>query len=218
MATRYYLPSTGAADVSPAFSGDWDKTSEADRLKMVTTKISSAFATKTCSENSSSDPYKILNRQYVSDPIGVHDFTGCTWKGQVRCMEDAAKMDALLWFYDLRIVSNDGQTIRHELTAQKYSNTEFDNKELVNRRISQITVSAGSSQNGDRIVADVGVYTTNTKTDLYTATMDFGDNSGTDLPENETETTQYNPWIEFSHNIAAYVPPSGYVPKVIMIT
>lgn len=217
MATRYYLPSTGAAVVTPTFNAVWEKTSEADRLKMVKTKISSAFATKTCTENVSTDPYDVLNRQYVSDPIGVHDFNGVSMKVQIRCMESAAKMDALLYVITW-MVSNDGNTYRFSLPIVT-SGVEFDDGTLENRGIFAPPSAYDSSQNGDRIVVEIGVNTTNTKTDVYTATMDFGDNSGTDLPENNTETTQYNPWIEFSHNIAPYVPPSdGYIPKVIMIT
>lgn len=207
MATRYYFPSTGAAAVEPDFySGavGWDKTSEADRLAMVTTKISSAFATKACTENVSTDPYDVCNRQYVSAPIGVHDFNSVVTKIQIRCIEDATKMDALLrWF--ARCMSNDGSVERF-IIGWYSGDTEFDDGNLTNRGYSHTRgVGSVTSENGDRIVVDIGINTTNTKTDVYTATMDFGDNSGTDLPENETETTQYNPWIEFSHDIAPYV-------------
>lgn len=214
MATRYYFPSTGAAAVSPPYWVAWDKDSEADRLKMVTTKISSAFSTKACSENSADFDYDVLNRMYVSDPIGVHDFTGCTYKIQVRCVEDDAKANFVLMIIALRVTSNDGQTLRFALEAIDSGATEFDDDVLVNRAMGD-SCGAGISQNGDRIVFELGIRAVNTKTTLFTATMDFGDNSGTDLPENETETTQYNPWIEFSHNIAAYVPPSGFIPRII---
>lgn len=205
MATRFYLPSTGAAEVSPPYSGDggmfeWNKTSEADRLKMVRTKISSAFAIKTCSEDVATT-YNVLNRQYVSAPIGAHDFTGCTFRIQVRCMEDNAKADFRLQACDLRIVSNDGQTVRHLLSSYQVTFLEFDDDVLENRMISGTVFADKSSQNGDRLVLEIGINATNTKTNLYTATMDFGDASGTDLPENKTETAQYNPWIEFSHDI-----------------
>lgn len=216
MATRYYLPSTGVADVNPAFKSSWNKTSEADRLKMVMTKISSSFATKTCSENSGASPYYVLNRQYVSDPIGAHDFTGCTYKFYSRCLEDNAKADFLIYIWT-RVFSNDGLTLRFNANYGVGS-TEFDDDNLINRAASWSYTGSSSSQNGDRLVTEIGIKSENTKSNLYTATMDFGDASGTDLPENETETTQYNPWIEFSHDIAPYVPPSGYVPKIIMIT
>ena len=209
MATRYYLPSTGAADVSPVFHANWEKTSEADRLEMVKTKISSAFITKVCTENVATDPYDVLNRQYVSDPIGVHDFTLCAYEIQIRCMEDAAKMDAR-FKAEVRVFSNDGNTERGGWVVG-FGSVEFDDDELVNRRTYRSSpVTPFSSQNGDRIVIELGVLTTNTKTVLYTATMDFGDNSGTDLPEDESDTNQYNPWIEFTHDITPYDP--GGVP------
>ena len=200
MATRFYLPSTGAAPVSPVFWASWEKSDEADRVEMVRAKISSAFATKACTE-ALADPTDILNRQYVSAPIGIHDFTGCTWKTFIRCVEDLAKMDAKL-VIAVRVVSNDGNTIRFEL-SDAMGATEFAYGLVGNleNRTANDTVSANTSQNGDRIVVEIGANAPNGKTTLYTATMDFGDNSGTDLPENETETAQYNPWIEFTHDI-----------------
>jgi len=201
MATRFYLPSTGAAAVSPAFWSGWEKTDEADRLGMVDVKIGSAFATKACTENLP-DPTDMLNRQYVSAPIGIHDFTGCTWKAYIRCLEDAAKADFILNIA-VRVVSNDGNTIRFEI-SDAVGAEEFDDGELMNRTAND-TSSANSSQSGDRIVVEIGIYAPNGKTTLYTGTMDFGDASGTDLPENETETAQYCPWIEFSHDIPILV-------------
>ena len=215
MSTRYYLPSTGAAAENPAFNVAWEKTSEADRLEMVMTKISSSFATKACSENNASADYDVLNRQYVSAPIGAHNFTGCTWKAQVRCMEDNRQANFVIYAAP-SCFSNDGQTNRWAGGVGEGA-TEFDDGELINIATGE-DVQPLSSQNGDRLIFEIGIRAKQEKTTLYTATMDFGDASGTDLPENETETTQYNPWIEFSHNIAAYVPVSGYVPKIIMIT
>ncbi|KPJ63742.1 hypothetical protein AMJ44_14065 [candidate division WOR-1 bacterium DG_54_3] len=171
MATRFYLPSTGAAAVNPAFWSGWEKTDEADRLRMVLTKIGSAFATKACTENLP-DPTDMLNRQYVSDPIGVHDFTGCTWKTYIRCLEDNAKANFVL-NVAVRVVSNDGNTIRFEI-SDAMGATEFDDGELMNRTAND-TSSANSSQNGDRIVVEIGIYAPNGKTTLYTGTMDFGD-------------------------------------------
>lgn len=214
MATRYYFPATGAAAVTSTYWAGWEKTSEADNLKMITPRSNYGSAAKACTENVSTDPYDILNRQYVSDPIGVHDFTGCAWKAQILCMEDAAKMNALLQIA-IRIVSNDGNTIRFELD-DAMGGTEFDSGDHVNRAING-TSSANSSQNGDRIVVEIGVNTTNTKADVYTAEMMFGSATAVDLPENETETFAYYPWVEFSHDIAPYVPPADGVfkPQII---
>jgi|GEM_PF-6839714 len=199
MSTIFYLPSTGAPDITPDFDAVWHKTSEADRLEMVRTKISSAFAIKTCSEDVATGPYEVLNRQYVSNPIGAHDFTGCGLRIQVRCMEDNAKADFKLSGI-VKVVSGDGNTLRGYWLYWPMIN-EFDDV-LTNRGIWITTLSAPfSSQNGDRIVVEIGTRASNTKTTLYTATQDFGDASGTNLPINEIETAQYNPWISFTHDI-----------------
>lgn len=200
MATRLYFPSTGAPDITPDFDVYWDKTLEADRLEMVKEKISSSFATKQCSENVATSYWDVLNRQYVSNPIGVHDFSGCSYRAQIRCMEDAAKADFILTLL-VKVVSNDGSVERGRWVVGG-GILEFDDDLLVNRyAYRSIPDAPFSSQNGDRIIVEIGITALNAKTTLYTATQDFGDNSGTDLPENETETAQYCPWIEFSHDI-----------------
>ena len=80
--TRYYLPSSGAAAVSPAFDS-WGDTSTAspDRIQTVTTASSTALTDKTAVIASANN---FLFRQYVTDQIGVWDFTSTTVSGVVR--------------------------------------------------------------------------------------------------------------------------------------
>jgi hypothetical protein len=115
MATRIYLPSTGAAAVSPTYDAAWEKSSEANRLTCVTNKISSSFANKTSSENVTTSPYDVLTRQYVSKPLAAQTISG-TVKGQIKCQESASAADfcrALV----IRIVSSDGNTVRGTLLS-----------------------------------------------------------------------------------------------------
>ena len=69
-ATRFYLPSSGAAGASPNYTASWEDTSIAARLKCVTTKISSAMTTVSFTDDDETDK-DILFRQYVSDPIAT---------------------------------------------------------------------------------------------------------------------------------------------------
>ncbi len=74
MPTRFYLPSTGAAAVSPSYAA-WADTGQAgSRLKAVTTKISSAMAGVYVASVAGGE--RTLIRQYVSDPIPAQTITG----------------------------------------------------------------------------------------------------------------------------------------------
>ncbi|MCA9878269.1 MAG: hypothetical protein KC442_10825, partial [Thermomicrobiales bacterium] len=50
-ASRLYLPSGGAAPISPAFAADWDDTGSADRVAMVATKSASAMISKSATSD-----------------------------------------------------------------------------------------------------------------------------------------------------------------------
>jgi hypothetical protein len=203
MTTRIFLPASGAAAVNPAFDGAWEKTADADRLECVTVRINSGFASKTSSENAAASPYDFLTRQYVSKPLAAQDISG-TVKGQVKCLESSSQADfcrALV----VKVVSPDGQTLRGTLVshfpgalASEYSSTGLTNRYFppAGTPLTPVTVQAG-----DRLVIEVGTRSFNTSSTNRTATHRFGDASVTDLPENESETQDYNPWLEFSQTL-----------------
>lgn len=207
--TRFYLPSTGAAAVSPAYDAEWDDTANAaSRLTMVRTRISSAFATINVSETggSSASPRDLLARQYVSEPIvGAQTISG-TLKGQMSMTEDSFLANFLPQMV-VRVVSNDGSSVRGTLYAGDTRTTsnvdEMFNGQLTNLKnpadaISPVALSSVAAQNGDRIVVEVGARANNTQTTDYVLSARFGDNAGSDLTEGGTETTDLNPWVQFS--------------------
>ena len=194
MATRFYLPSTGAAAVSPAYGG-WGKTSSGDRLAMVQTKISSAMANKSAGSSSGTH----LVRQYVSEPLPAQTISG-TVSCYARCLEDDST-DIIVTRLLIRVCSNDGTSYTGTLLSLGgYGpGTDFDNS-LKNRifadgdSLSSLAINAN-----DRLVIEMG-YNSNIGA-LDIGRINFGDNSGTDLGENETETAANNPWIEFSADL-----------------
>ena len=213
--TRFYFPSTGAAAVSPAFSGDWERNADADRLRCVTARIVSAMTNKTSSEAVTTSPYDVLTRQYVSDQLQAQTISG-TVKGQIRTMESAAAADFMRAIV-IKVVSGDGGTVRGTLlshfpvalTASEYPTI------MANRYFpSSLALSSVAAQKGDRIVIEVGTRAFNTLSTSYTATHNFGDNSDADLPEDESTVAAYNPWIEFSQNIAFAPPTRFYLPSM----
>ncbi len=211
--TRFYLPSTGLAAVSPGFDGVWDSsTGSPDRIRCVTTKLGSAMTDKTLSPDVAIADF--LLRQYVSDPIAAQTITGGTVKGQIRMYEGVKQQNAMSDIL-IKVVSNDGATVRGTLEALNTGVNELAIGALTNRYTPGSTgVTEVIAEDGDRIVFEIGIYKDSTRT--TNLVISFGDDHATtDLGENETDTAAYNPWVEFSQTINFYTPPPDS--KVMLI-
>ena len=198
--TRLYLPSTGAAAVSPAYAAWGDAVQASPRLKMVTTRISSAMASISLTDGVGDPNVRFLWRQYVSDPVGAQTIDG-TVKGQLRVLSDGPGTWNRVCLC-IKVVSNDGTTLRGTLLAlgEYFANASFAIS-LTNRKSSDLDgLSSVVAQANDRIVVEFGCLATGGAADAM-AQMSCGDDSGTDLPEDETTTAANNPWIEFSGNL-----------------
>lgn len=203
--TRFYLPSSGAADVSPPFTlqSTWDDVDGADRLETVTTRINSAMTSKAEAKANTANTRALL-RQYVSNPLGAQTIASTTTvKGTIRVLESAANDNIDKVSLKLLVVSNDGQTLRCTLLAKgDYGPTNEWATALTNRRIADgDTISAACSVTaGDRVVIEIGFNNTLAGTSI-TGTGNFGDNSASDLADNETGTAADNPFVELSQTL-----------------
>ncbi len=194
--TRFYLPSTGAAAVSPSFSAGWEDTASASRLRTITTRISSAMTTINITDLSAADR-DVLGRQYVSDPLTAQDITVQYIRAQIRTSETLATNNILL-AWSIFVVSNDGGTVRGTLVAVHRDDTEFDTT-LTNRG-DLVYGNAVSAQAGDRIVIEIGGGGAPIVTHDYS--LSIGDDSGTDLAVDDSTTTANNPYIDFSQTLS----------------
>ena len=219
MATRFYFPTSGAQDVTVAIDALWHQSSQAIKFKAVTSKISSSFSTISDTETSATIPYEFLLGQWVSGQFEAFEFLSGgsqTVKCVVRFMESDGKGNLLGW-QSLRVVSADGATVRGALTDGQISG-EADYKALENRFLSGNIDTSVSMQDGDRLVFEIGCYASNSSTDPFTMSAEFGDNSGTDLAENDTSQSQFCPWYEISPTLVPYTPPVTFIPRIMSIT
>jgi len=203
MATRFYLPSTGAADISPAFETGWTENSGADRLKAVLARNSSAMADKTAALSVSAGTR--LLRQFVSaDSLNAQTIAVGTVKGTMRVVESSSNDNILQATLSIRVVDGTGNTYRTPAVIAKGQygpSTEWNWSGVrTARRIAdgdataQVVISAG-----DRLVIELGYYVASGTSISGTAV--FGDDSGTDLGDNETDTAAYNPFVELSNTL-----------------
>lgn len=229
MATRFYLPSTGAAAISPAYSSRWENAGVANRKAMVKSRISSAMASVTSNAHpgtTSNQDYAVA--QYVYGPIGAQTITG-TIKGRVRALESATSANVRAYMV-VRIVNSSGveqaelffgpdSTLTGNPTSE-FATSLTSRRFPWNNTVGTLTgtLTSGSSANGDYLVIEFGGRFHNASLSNRTFSLNFGDDNATDLPEDETTTAANNPWVEFSFDIAdATSGASGPRARVIMI-
>lgn len=203
--TRFYLPSYGATDITPTFSAYWENTGDGDRIKCYTTKQYTPMTDKSHSEISEGDT---LIRQYISPPIAAQYISG-NLKGQIMCNCNGAGYSYLAIV--IRVVSNDGITIRGTLCSTSSNITPLDsafvNRTLRNGSTTPISLTPVTTQDNDKIVIEIGI-TPNIAFNLI-STFKLGDDGSTDLPEDDTETDiAKNSWIEFDSTINFYQEPT----------
>lgn len=214
MPTRFYLPSTGAAAVSPAYDAAWEDTSIAARLATSTSKISSASLAVSFSDAVDTDR-DILFRQYVSVAIAAQTIAAQTVKFQIRGAEgniDKNMFSAI----GLRVVSNDGGTVRGTLLAVTRDDLEllvdsfpFDETPAWENRQFSATTTAVTSLDNDRIIIEIGTGGDPALDEDHRSGVRIGDASGTDLPEDNTTTTDNNAWVEFANVISFEIVTPG---------
>ncbi len=215
MATRFYLPSTGAAAVSPTFGASWtDSAAAADRIALVNARISSAFTEKDVGSHTATEIAYVLCRQYVSAPLAAQTITG-TVKGVVRAREthNGANCDLAI---RVAKCANDGSSVTEILAIASENDAasnaagaapEFSDIALTNRRFEQgvddfdLDLASTGVSAGDRLIVEIG-YGKQTTNTTRRGIIEFGDNAGSDLAEDETSTSQLCPWVEFSMDIA----------------
>jgi hypothetical protein len=206
MSTRFYLPSSGSAPVTPAYDANWDNTTFAGRLPCHDSKQSTAMATVADNVNIKTNEDH-LYRQWISGPITAQTLSAQTLKLQIRAAESNAAAD-LYASISVRVVSNDGNTVRGTILTLVRDSTEFAST-LTNRGYSATTTQVVASAN-DRIVIEIGQGGDPTGGGNHNdGTLRIGDTAASDLPENDTATDDYNPWVQFANTISFAAAPDN---------
>ena len=198
MATRFYLPSTGNAAVTPTPSAGWEDISGYVSRRCVTTKIGSAMTTFSFvdADETSKD---CLLLQYVSDPITAQTIGTSPATITMRCKERATSCNMNMSVY-IAVVSGDGTTVRGVIHAQSRGTSEFSALALVDRFRTPAVTSVDALE-GDRIVIEIGGGGDPGAGSDHDFDMSFGDDSSTDLTADGTDADADNPWIEFPDTI-----------------
>lgn len=218
MASRLYLPSSGTADVSPAYSALWSRTADAARLPLVTVKGSSVGADATINSGTSGVDWTntssgSLGRQFVSAPLTAQTISG-TVSGQIRTRNSDLAGGCRVAIV-VRVLSNDGATERAVLYSNMPAATGLSGASpdwirsststaATNRAIpagapgGTGTLTSYTCIAGDRLVVELGG---TRETAAKPSRLRLGEDAGADLPADTTSTTG-DPWVEFSATLA----------------
>lgn len=204
MATRIYLPSTGTALVTPS---TWNFANQINplTLKGVRTKITSSVLSKVEATGTTSPTARAMFR-WVIGPLAAQTIDG-TVKGQMQGLESNAGANATIAIA-IKIVQPGGadravllaQTAPDTTTTPPEFATTSTNRSFRNSsEVAAIPLTSQVATAGDYLVIEVGFRSATTTT--RNITLRYGDEFGSDLLENETQTTNGDPWIEFSDDI-----------------
>jgi hypothetical protein len=193
-ATRYYLPSSGTPPVSPTFDSNWTDTASVVRIRAVTSYSNTAMTDQTVTVAGFATT---LFKQYVSDPIGVVNFNATTVSGVIR--GSAAVNTLQNGDFAVGLVHSNGTRVLLLTTTQldsAFSTT------ATTRFLAATTLPNVTSQAGDRILIEIGA--DNGSSTARAIIERFGDVTASgDFLLNNTQTTDLDPWLEFSATITS---------------
>lgn len=206
MPTRFYFSSNEPMTyITPAFSGGaagWSGSSQASRHKMFTEKRNSPITAGTTIDLVNTANGKYLDRQYISQPLSTQQVISGVCTGYLMTREFATTDNVDRVCCCLRLIDKQGNHKSTILPLSGYGTTaEFVNAATHRNKqiISNILTFPATGAKGDRLVLELG-YTNTTAGTTPQASAKWGE-SGTDLPLNETQTTDGAGWFDINCNL-----------------
>lgn len=202
MATRLYLPaSTATTRISPTPDAAWEDTTALARIVTDTAKISDALATLSFADNNAVDR-DVLLRQYVTKlplTVGQTITGGQALKFQVRAKERAVGNN-MFTTLGIRVVN--GSTVNKTVLVVTRDGVEINEAALVNRQFNANSAAGNyTTVTGDFLVIEVGAGGDPGGGQDHDYDLRLGDAAVSDLAENNTATTDDNPWVELTDTL-----------------
>lgn len=202
MATRFYFGgiSSAAAPVSPAYDAGWDSSQSGRRLLYEKSTVSALVTgAQTNLSVVSGVTSNIVALQCVSMPIPpqrlIGTFSLITLTSETNALNNSTLAAVA------KVVSQDGTVIRGTLFSVFGTDTEFPlSASAATRIINTQSITALTTQPGDRIVVELGITNTAPTASSSTA-IGIGFSATSDYALTSGLTTTLNPWCEFSQNI-----------------
>lgn len=208
--TRLYLPSSGAAAVSPAFDAGWEDVASASPARRPLKAVPSATAMTTVSfTDLDATDRDVLMYQGVSLPLsGAQTIVAQNVQLAVLGSEVLLSGDEFI-AWTVKVFSKDGGTLRGTLVSMGR-----DDVELATALTCRNVAGAGgavSALDGDRIVLEVGVG--GDPLVAHDSSIRVGDAAASDLPYDDVTTTDSNPFVQFSQALVFGLETAAGPPK-----
>lgn len=212
---RLYLPSSGSTGVSPAYSSEWERTTDGQRLPLVEVRTDTALTTITVAKGTvGMVDQDVLARQFVcSDPLPAGEISGF-FNAVFMVREDSVAAAVALQCI-VRVISGDGMTVRGTLLSYAYTGgttnnnptDEFDDAGLFTRIINGAALTPVTALAGDLIVVEVGFRVYNSSATNRTISFRFGDPiAGSDSALTKGLPTDNRSWVEFTNDPWLFPP------------
>ena len=201
MATRFYLPSSGVAAISPTFDAIW-AFGDTARHPLVTETTGTPMVQKYAAETAASTT-NVRWAQYVSAPLAAQQIVGQMSMGVVYSGGNNSALRCIA-----KVVSNDGGALIGTLASfvDPAGNGGFNDSRQITVGLSTVTAPEGA-----RIVIELGYLTNNTIATSRSESIFLGDPhfAGSYLKDTSTHgETQYingdrasRPWIQFTQTL-----------------
>lgn len=202
MTTRFYLPQSAASvPFSKAVDTDWEDAAGVARAALSTSKIADAMATVTLASDGDATSKDFALRQYVSGHLTVgQTITGAqAIKAQTRIQ--AGLLNRMRTTYGLRVTHGLYQ-IHKTVLAVTRDNTDAPGLGLTNRQFTANSAATDyTTRKGDRLLLEVGVGGDPDAGFDHACFLRLGDAAASDLPEDDTDTTDVNPWFQLTDSL-----------------
>ena len=209
MASRFYFSGTNAT-ISPSYSSVWGA-GPYNRFKLFIDTPASTINQSISYPKLGSSAIRVGFYQFISEPLDSISATLAVCKAAFLCQEDERDDNAYLVVI-FRKCDEDGNNAADIGSID--DDTEFNDGSYQNRIIESTDLTNTAFSQGDRLIIEVGVYYNNTKSEVDYGRVYLTDNSGSDLPENDTGTDFYNSWIETGDT---FTEASGDPPAAIKL-
>lgn len=211
MATRLYFPSSGVPLVTPS---TWNFGAQINPLSLKggLVKTDGTPMTTKLEATGTTNPTARAMFRWVYGPMAAQTLSG-TVKAQIRGLESTTggnaspgvaikfiKPDGTDRAVLLAQTAADSATAGHEFSATTLTNQKFEDS----TETTPLTLSSQACLDGDYLVIEVGFRSATSTT--RNISLSHGNDSATDLAEDNTTTTANNPWIEFSQTLNFFQP------------
>jgi hypothetical protein len=204
MATRFYLSASGeTVPITPSPLSNWENVSIMERVLCNTVKRGLAMTNVDFPSDGDSTNKDILFRQYIS-PILVagQTITGSqSIKAQCRVLE-SSNFNNMFFTIGIYVYRGTGPVKFIFDPTIIRDNVEAATITLINRQFTAVSaVTNYTTIAGDRIIIEIGMGGDQDIDGDHESIMRLGDASATDLSEDNTSTTDNNPWVELSDTL-----------------